>query len=658
MCEQCEEGDLTEIENINRLPHYLAEFEEKLESTDLLMNKTVPSNPPQDIANNYEQIQFKDNIIYLHQLGKNSFTFLPRDRGPNAESQTQNDENILRSSDLDTCSIQNFKEASTNDAERSLSMETNLQTCDSGEISTDQKFLHKQVCKEIVGENNKNDKSLNDDNQLYLELSELGLLKFDESRYCNNTDSISGNPSHATKSQDFASSTADDLMYIPVNAQEQDNLTHNIENVENLNNSSNVALNSEEPMLRLVQAETGEQFYELIINDLVEKMQNVSCAKNLENEAEESSSNAFRHCQSMALNSRESNEKNSTRTDHQQTLEDLTDINNEFNYTQFDFHRAEKNFAVSPCHDESDEHFRQSLTGAECTNCMQEKNMQTYNSGSNLELLGNESHVTDFDVETNLEVFERLNYENCSEKFLEFVEVADIESLGYNKESSMVCLIQNDGEQLLELLQDSQISGQEPNRDFVPTDNLDSKDRTEALQDGNKIVDYSEGKSDFFTSYVESNVPLEESVNSDRGVTENNEQRSGNNSYADLMANKNEANGESCAEILEELRKLRAKKRKTKVQCLVCRKAFSTAYNFKQHIGIHFTDQQRFRCEQCGASFAWKSTLNKHIANNHSSDGPQKFVCDICPRVYSTLSQVNVSSFGIANYPLNVAELK
>lgn len=86
-----------------------------------------------------------------------------------------------------------------------------------------------------------------------------------------------------------------------------------------------------------------------------------------------------------------------------------------------------------------------------------------------------------------------------------------------------------------------------------------------------------------------------------------------------------------------------AKDRVRRFQCIECDKSFSTAYNFRQHTGTHFSDQQQFQCKECGLSFAWKSTLNKHLAVNHRPDGPQKFVCQICPKVYSTLSQVNVS---------------
>lgn len=608
---------------------YLAGIEEKLQSIDLSTSKTAVSNPPQDTVGNHEQTQSKDNIIYLHQLDKNSFTFLPRDRGPG---------------DSDVRGIQDFKEDPTNDVEKSLDIETSLQTCDSNEVPAGQKFLHKQMCKEIIGEERKCDKpSLNDDNQLYIELSELGLLKFDESRYCGNTDL------DAVKTQHPANIAATDLTYTSVSAQNQDNLGRSEGNLGSLSNSSGPVLNNEDPMLRLVQTETGEQFYEFISN-LVEKMQDTSSVEDTGNKAEEPP-DAFGHCQSTdPRDSREDHEKND-RTEHQQALEDLADINNEFNYTQFDFHRDEKSFTVL-CDGET-EHFQQDSRENVCATALQEKNLPAYGSG-NLELLESESHV-DFEkyVETSFEVFERLNYENCSERFLEFVEVADIgvessssPSSG-SKESPMVCLVQNDGDQLLELLQDCQITEQES--DFVSASKLD-EDCPNVLRDSDKIVDCAEGKPDFF-AYVESDTPLEENMSSDRGTA-----GSGDPLYTNLMIDNGiSVSGEGASdenriskskEPKKQERTEKPEKSKTspkKYQCSVCKKAFSTAYNYKQHIGIHFTDQQKFHCKECGMSFAWKSTLNKHIASAHNSNWPPKFVCDICPRVYSTLSQVNVS---------------
>lgn len=633
MYEKFEESNLAENESTNRLTQDHFEIEERFGAAALSTNNIITTNSPQDVVNNYEQIQSKDSITYLHQLDKNIFTFLPQDKESNAEPETQNNENILRSGDSDICiSREICKESPITNIRNSLNIETNIQTCNSNEVLTDQKFLHKQMNKEIISENRKCNKTLSDDdNQLYIELSNSGMLKFDELRYCNNTSLANMNVNHATKFLHSENIAVNEVICTPDVMQSQESLLHNEENLENFSNACNTASNNEEPMLRLVQTETGEQFYEFIISNLVEKMQNASCTKDLEDTIKDPS-NIFRDNQK--INSKES--EKSDEIEHQQALNGLVDINNEFNYTQFDFHREEKSCAVLN-HNES-EHFEQNSKDNECVSNIQEKNMQVYNSG-NLELLENESHV-DFDkyVETNLEALERLNYENCNERFFEFVEVADIgiESSGY-KELSMVRLIQNDGEQLLELFQDSQTE-QETNRDFVQANNF--KDCSNILQDSNKIAECPKSKSDFFMSYVEDNVPLGENVNCKRGV-ENIEGYvdSGNQSLTDVTTAESTSN-KNCIKT-EELKKPKAISKK--FQCSVCKKAFSTAYNYKQHIGIHFADQQKFHCKDCGVSFAWKSTLNKHIANNHSSDGPQKFVCEICPKVYSTLSQVNVS---------------
>lgn len=554
---------------------------------------------------------------------------LSRDEELNADLNIHNDENISRLNDTyvvqETC-----EEISINDVKNSSNVETSLQICPQNfdEILTNKKFLPKQTnCKEIISENRKGNKLLNDDNQLYF--SDLGTLKLNESRYCHNTDFANVNINHTVKSQHSENIAAPDALYTSIANEDQDNL---LQHNEDILNNSNVALNNEEPMLRLVQTETGEQFYEYIINNLVEKVQNVSCRKNLENATEEAT-NVLGDCEKINSNLKENNKKNN-HIEHHQNLEALT-INNEFNYTQLESHGEEKNSSVLS----HSEHFQ---------------NSQAYNF-ENLELL--ESH-TDFDkyVETNFEALERLNYENY-ERFLE-LEVSRIADIGveFYKEPSMVRLVQNDGEQLLELLQDSQIIEQE-NQNFIQVNNL-NKDCLNVLQDSNKLTDCSKRKSDFFT-YVENNMSLEENINNNQ-VTENNEKyvNSGiQQLYRDIIANES-VNNENCIGTSE-----KPKKQKTTSKrfcCSVCNKTFSTAYNYSQHIGIHFTDQQKFHCKDCGISFAWKSTLNKHILNNHSSDGPQKFICEICPKVYNTLSQVNVSqSIHITYYlPYSICIIK
>ncbi|KAG5319780.1 ZN358 protein, partial [Acromyrmex heyeri] len=630
------ESNLAENESTNRLPQdHFVKIEERLGSTNLSMNNTI-SNSSQDIVNNHEQIPFKDSITYLHQLDKNNFTVLSQDRESNTESEIQNNEYIVRSSDSDICiSRGTYKESSVNNIKNSLNIETNFPINNSNEVLTDQKFLHKQINKGIISENKKCNKPLNDDdNQLYIELSNSGMLKFDEPRYCNNISLTSLNFNHSMKSYHSENNAANEIICASKSAmQNQEGLSRNEEDLENFSNANNTILNNEEPMLHLVQTETGEQFYEFIISNLVEKMQDTSCTK----DAEDTIGYPSNICRdSQKINSNLKGNEKVDQIEHQQALDDLVDINNEFNCTQLDFYREEKNYAILS-HDVS-EHFKQNSKENECVSNMQKKN-QIHNSG-NLELLENETHV-DFDkyVEINLEAFERLNYENCNEKFLEFVEVADIgiESSGY-KELSMVRLIQNDGEQLLELLQDSQAE-QEANQDFIQANNF--KDCSNILQNSNKRTDCSKSKSDFFAC-IEDNVPLssiqEENMNNNRSINNIKEYTdSSNHMSTDAMTTKSASTKN--IRTSEELKKSKIISRK--FQCLVCKKAFSTTYNYKQHIGIHFTDQQKFHCKDCGVSFAWKSTLNKHIANNHTSDGPQKFVCEICPKVYSTLSQVN-----------------
>ncbi|XP_018404439.1 PREDICTED: uncharacterized protein LOC108781066 [Cyphomyrmex costatus] len=597
------ESNLAENESTSILPqdHYV-KVEERLGSTNLSINNTI-SNSSQDIVNNHEQIPFKDSITYLHQLDKNNSTVLSQDREFNAESKVQNNEYIVKSSNSHICiSRGTCKESSLSNVKKSLNMETNFPIYNSNEVLMDQKVLRKQISKGVISENKKCNKSLSDnDNQLYIELSNSGMLKLDEPRHCNNNISLTG-----LKSCHSENNTANEIIYTSKSA-----IQNAEENLENFSNANNTVLNNEEPMLHLVQTETGEQFYEFIISSLVEKMQDTPCTKDVEDTIE-CPPNIFRDSQKV-----HSNLKGSEKVDqieHQQALDDL-----------------EKNYAILS-HDVS-EHFKQNVKENECVSNTQKKN-QIYNFG-NMELLENETHV-DFDkyVEINLEAFERLNYENCNEKFLEFVEVADIgtESSGY-KELSMVRLIQNDGEQLLELLQDSQAE-QEVNQDFIQANNF--KDCSNILQNNSKRADCSKNKSNLFTC-VEDNVLVEENMNSNKDIKNIKEYiDNSNHTPTDVTTTKSASSKNIRAS--EESKKSKIISRK--FQCLVCKKAFSTTYNYKQHIGIHFTDQQKFHCKNCGVSFAWKSTLNKHIANNHTSDS-QKFVCEICPKVYSTLSQVN-----------------
>ncbi|CAK9802704.1 Histone-lysine N-methyltransferase PRDM16 [Anthophora quadrimaculata] len=275
-------------------------------------------------------------------------------------------------------------------------------------------------------------------------------------------------------------------------------------------------------MLRLVQTETGEQFYEFLINNLVEKLPSTQSEKIPESKDENANMNN----------------------------ENQDDVHNDLNYAQYELQNEEKNFVTNQI------------------------------------LLDTQA---DFDkyVDTNFEVFERLNYDDSSERFLEFVEQAGIE---------------NQNEKISECSKE--------NEEFLQFQNFTQID---IIQQNEKNIAINENRNDNSNQIVENSDQQEHSK--------------------DII---------SSTEILEDQQELKKSKSfLVKFQCTVCEKSFSTSYNYKQHIGTHFADQQKFHCKDCKMSFAWKSTLNKHIANNHRPDGPQKFACDICNKIYNTSSQVN-----------------
>lgn len=307
-----------------------------------------------------------------------------------------------------------------------------------------------------------------------------------------------------------------------INKNREINLIQSGKISDDLNDINNI-VNHDESMLRLVQTETGEQFYEFLINNLVEKLPNTQSAKNHENK----------------------DDTNINEGNHQeQNIRD--DLHNDLNYVQYELQEEEKNFVTNQI------------------------------------LLDTQS---DFDkyVETNFEVFERLNYDDSSERFLEFVET------GLENQSSKISECNKESEEFLQFQNFNQVNALQSNEENIISNNN-----------------------------------INNAIIKTNGKQEKNEN--------DISINEKPKNEQD------------SKKTKTfliKFQCTVCEKSFSTSYNYKQHIGTHFADQQKFHCKDCKISFAWKSTLNKHIANNHRPDGPQKFACDICNKIYNTSSQVN-----------------
>ncbi|XP_017763498.1 PREDICTED: zinc finger protein 354C-like [Eufriesea mexicana] len=362
-------------------------------------------------------------------------------------------------------------------------------------------------------------------NKLSVQTCELDLQK---SETISNYNTLINTPVNVTdmfQKIDLSESSSNEHLNSDPNIHknQETNLVQSEKISDDLNDINNI-VNHDEPMLRLVQTETGEQFYEFLINNLVEKLPNTLSTKTSENKDENTSIN----------------EEN-----REQNIRD--DIQNDLNYTQYELQGEEKNFVANQI------------------------------------LLDTQ---TDFDkyVETNFEAFERLNYDDSSERFLEFVETTGLEN-----QSSKILECNKESEEFLQFQNFSEVDPVQSNEKNTINDN-DSTNRT---------------------------------VETDEKQKQNKDVISGN-------------------EELEDEQDL--KKSKTfliKFQCTVCEKSFSTSYNYKQHIGTHFADQQKFHCKDCKMSFAWKSTLNKHIANNHRPEGPQKFACDICNKIYNTSSQVN-----------------
>lgn len=201
-----------------------------------------------------------------------------------------------------------------------------------------------------------------------------------------------------------------------------------------------------------------------------------------------------------------------------------------------------------------------------------------------------------FEVYTgeNFETFDRTNYENCAKQLLELVQSEE------RREGDSNCLADN-SEKLLALIENPGFS-EINNKEKQNAKGTDSKGNSSSIS--GEAFDF---ESNFNPSPTEN-------------VKENKKSKSG--------------------------KEMQIGKKKTyskEFYCCLCRKTLSTKYNYEQHMGLHYKEHQRFHCKECSLSFAWKSTLNKHIMNNHRPDGRQTFACNICPKVYYDIALVNVS---------------
>lgn len=77
--------------------------------------------------------------------------------------------------------------------------------------------------------------------------------------------------------------------------------------------------------------------------------------------------------------------------------------------------------------------------------------------------------------------------------------------------------------------------------------------------------------------------------------------------------------------------------------CLECDKQFPRYMSYKQHWGVHETSLRKFECEDCGTSFAWKSTYMKHRSQFHSTlPQPVTHRCQEleCNKEYKSITQL------------------
>ncbi|XP_043250469.1 zinc finger protein 107-like [Colletes gigas] len=392
----------------------------------------------------------------------------------------------------------------------------------------------------------------------YTQTYESELQKSETLQNYNTLANISINVTDMFQKIDISESNINEHIKPDLNIQNhQDINTVQSEKISESSNDVNNTTNHDEPMLRLVQTETGDQFYEFLINNLVEKLPNIQSVKS--SETKDENINIQENTTNMCLNVKNLNEE----VQHEQNMRD--DMHSDLHYTHYELQGEEKNFVTN-----------QILLDPQ----------------------------TDFEkyVDTNFEVFERLHYDDSSEHFLEFVE-----NTGVGSQSSKI-LECKENEQLLPFQGFSQI---------------------DSMQENEKNVSISDNEQVLLTSLTE-DTPCEINTNNNEILEKDEEQVQ----ITDTIGSTTKLEDQQ-----EESKK--SKVFLLKFQCTVCEKSFSTSYNYKQHIGTHFADQQKFHCRECKMSFAWKSTLNKHIASNHRPEGPQKYACDICQKIYNTSSQVN-----------------
>ncbi|XP_015601125.1 uncharacterized protein LOC107270541 isoform X2 [Cephus cinctus] len=441
------------------------------------------------------------------------------------------------------------------------------------------------------------------------------------------------------------------------------------EQVQNLVNFENIVLNRTDPTLRLVQTETGEQFYELILNDLTDKIPNspniqslpepdktddMSTSCDISNNIETMSNDTSKQ-PSLRLVQMENGQQffEIVRNDSLE-LENFTSplhepetlqANNPENPNEININLQPDNFIETNNlkHNENNQYlFVNESQKVNSINTLTNDTVTVQHS--NLEFVKSDAQ-SDFQSndQINFTDFTKTHFDNSAEHFLELVRNVDNGQTTVPEQTDrpmpIVRLIQNeDGEQFFELIHDSLQF--DKNRHLELQNERMDRNSSANVQGTNTLNNPDCNKSNFLICF-RNNLEFRPVMNIDPNTTkeltgDGNDKSNTINFYIDFNPNNTAVTGN----IIKE-QKQKSKSSVKKFQCSECNKSFSSSYNFKQHIGTHFTDQQKFQCKECGTQFAWKSTLNKHMALYHRPDGPQKFVCEICPKVYNTLSQVN-----------------
>ena len=74
-----------------------------------------------------------------------------------------------------------------------------------------------------------------------------------------------------------------------------------------------------------------------------------------------------------------------------------------------------------------------------------------------------------------------------------------------------------------------------------------------------------------------------------------------------------------------------------KFWCEICKKAFTKKSNLLSHIGLHDKSVRKHKCSECLETFAWKSSLNRHIEKKHSGLHTL-YSCSWCDKTYKAQS--------------------